>query len=186
MPMCSASGRPSRSRQRCAQRSHARMHLERRVQGALRVVLVRHRRAEDRHHRITDEFLDECVEPLDHPAQGAEQVGLQRPHVLGIQPLGDRCESGQVCEQHGGRSAIGFRCDGSYEGHAPACCRIGGKTQNRPRCRVGSAGISSAHPMPPTARMLAQAVERTGQAGSFASLPLAPLPALSIVSSTRE
>jgi len=90
------------------------MHLERRVQGTLRVVFVRYRRAEHRHHRIADELLDERIEPLDNPAQGAEQVGLQGTHIFGIQFLRDRRESGQVRKQHGGQSTIGITCcDGS-------------------------------------------------------------------------
>ncbi|MEP6874849.1 MAG: hypothetical protein ABI887_10835 [Burkholderiales bacterium] len=99
-----------------AEHHHARMHLECRAQGALRVVLVRHRRAEDRHHRITDELFDECVEAFDHCARGGEQVRLQGTHVLGIQPLGDRGESGQIREQYGGCTAIGLCCDGSCGG----------------------------------------------------------------------
>ena len=36
-----------------------------RAHGALRIVLVRHGRAEDRHHGVADELLDRAAEPLD-------------------------------------------------------------------------------------------------------------------------
>ena len=95
-----------------AERDSGRMHVECRVHGALRVVFMRHRCTENRHHRVTDEFLDERVVALDHPAQSAKQVRLQCAHVLGIQPLGDRGEAGQVREKHAGRPAIRVRHDG--------------------------------------------------------------------------
>ena len=104
-----------------AEHRHPFMHLDRGVQGPLRVVLVRHRRAEHRHHRVADEFLEEGIEPLDHRAQGGEQVGLQGTHILGIQLLRDRREAAQVGEQHGCRSTVGIgRRDGN-------CRRRGGQ-----------------------------------------------------------
>ena len=53
---------------------------ERRPDRPLGVVLVRDRRAEDRHHRVADELLDRAAEPLE--------LGLQ-PRVVGIEEGGD-------------------------------------------------------------------------------------------------
>ena len=57
---------------------------ERGADGSLGVVLVRDRRAEDRHHRVADELLDRAAEALELGAN-ARVVGLeQRAHVLGV------------------------------------------------------------------------------------------------------
>ena len=103
-----------------AELGHARVHLERRVQGALRVVLVRHRRAEDRDDSVADVLLRVSIETVDDAAQRAEQVGLQAAHVLGIEPLGDGGEAGQVREQHGGSAAIGVRAHVGAGAAAPS------------------------------------------------------------------
>ena len=48
---------------------------ESRADGALGVVLVRDRRAEDRHHRVADELLDRAAEALDLPRRRARGTG---------------------------------------------------------------------------------------------------------------
>ena len=92
-----------------AELGRARVHLERRAQGALRVVLVCHRGTEDRDDSVADVLLRVSIETVDDAAQRAEQVGLQAAHVLRVEPLGDGGEAGQVREQHGGSAAIGVR-----------------------------------------------------------------------------
>jgi hypothetical protein len=46
---------------------HRGLHRQRRAHGALRVVLVRHRGAEDAHHVVADELVDRAAEALDLP-----------------------------------------------------------------------------------------------------------------------
>ena len=68
-------------RDRCLAREHAGAGLERGIEGgdrgdevergpdgALRVVLVRDRRAPDGHHGVADELLDGAAVPADHVA----------------------------------------------------------------------------------------------------------------------
>ena len=57
--------------------------------GAMRVVAVGDRSAEERHHRVADVLLDVPAEPLELRADAAEVRRLDAPQVLGI-------ESGQM------------------------------------------------------------------------------------------
>ena len=90
----------------------ARVHLECRTQRALRIVLVRDRRAEDGDDGIADELFRVGVEAVDHRAQRSEQVGLQAADVLGVEAFGERGEAGEIGEEDGGGAAIGVRRDG--------------------------------------------------------------------------
>ena len=79
---------------------------ERRADGALRVVLVRDGRAEDRHHRVADELLDGAavaLELLAHVRVVAAELGRD---VLGVELLGPRREADQVGEQDGDDLAL--------------------------------------------------------------------------------
>ena len=91
-----------------AERRGALEHVERRLERALRVVLVSGRRAEDRHHRVADEFLDEAAIARDRLRQGLEQRVLERADLFGIEPLRQRGESGEVGEEHGDLPPVGF------------------------------------------------------------------------------
>ena len=88
------------------ERAHALAHQQGRAQAALGIVLVRSRRAEHGHDGVADELLDEPLIALDRRGHLAEEIGLDRPHVLGIEPFAERGESGQVREEHGDRSAV--------------------------------------------------------------------------------
>jgi len=59
-----------------AQRGGTLEQLERGLAGTRRIVLVRDRRAEDREHRVADEFLHEAVVALDRPGERLEQYVL--------------------------------------------------------------------------------------------------------------
>ena len=79
---------------------------QRSAHSSLRIVLVRDRRAEDRHHRVADELLDRPAEALDLQFH-ARVVGPQaRANVLGIGLLGSRGEPDQVDEQDGDDLAL--------------------------------------------------------------------------------
>ena len=67
----------------------------------LGVVLVRHRRAEHRHHRIADELLDRAAVTLDLLAQAGVVGADPRPHVLRVGGVGRSREADEVAEQHG-------------------------------------------------------------------------------------
>ena len=81
-------------------------HLDRRPHRAQRVVLVQHRHAEHRHHRIADELLHGAAVPLDDRLHPLEVAREQRPQPLGIERLAERGRAGQVAEQHGHRLAL--------------------------------------------------------------------------------
>ena len=75
-------------------------HLHRRPARAQRVVLVRRRHAEHRHHRVADELLHRAAVRLDdrlHPLEVARQ---QRPQRLRVGRLAQRRRTGDVAEQH--------------------------------------------------------------------------------------
>ena len=63
-----------------------------RAHGALRVVLVRDRRAEHGHDRVADELLDRAAVSLELLAHAREIRREQGAHVLGIELLGSRVE----------------------------------------------------------------------------------------------
>ena len=73
---------------------------ERRADGALGVVLVRDRGAEDRHHGVADELLDRAAEALELVAEPSVVRAEQRAHLLGIHLLGARGEADEVGEEH--------------------------------------------------------------------------------------
>ena len=70
-----------------------------RSNGALGVVLVGDRRAPDRHHRVTDEFLDRAPVAFDDLARDLEVAREELAHVLRIAVLGRGREADQVREQ---------------------------------------------------------------------------------------
>src|SRR5438045_835228 len=69
---------------------------ERSADGALRVVLARHGRAEERHHRIADELLDRAAVALELAADALPEAVEQPPHVLGIELLRPRGDADAV------------------------------------------------------------------------------------------
>ncbi len=65
----------------------------------LRIVLVRNRCAEDRHHRVADELLNRPAETLDLQFHARVVRAQPRTDVLGIGLLGRRGEADQVDEE---------------------------------------------------------------------------------------
>ena len=74
---------------------------ERRSHGALRVVAVGERRAEDAHHRVADELLDDAAERLDLAAHAVVVRRQDCTNVLGIEPFGSGREPDEVDEDDG-------------------------------------------------------------------------------------
>jgi hypothetical protein len=67
---------------------------------ALGIVLVRHRRAEQRHHRVADELFHRPAVPLQLRAQPRVHRLDEAAHLLRIHLLGARGEAHHVGEQH--------------------------------------------------------------------------------------
>ncbi len=68
---------------------------------ALGVILVRHRRAEDRHHRVADEFLHGAAVALDHLLELGMVRAESGAHVLGVGVLRGGGEAHEVAKEHG-------------------------------------------------------------------------------------
>jgi len=69
---------------------------------------VGHRRAEDRHHGVAHEFLDEAVVALDRSRQSLEQRILERADLFGVEPFREGREAGEVGEEDGHLPPVGF------------------------------------------------------------------------------
>ena len=75
------------------------MHVERGAHRALLLVLVGYRGAEQGHHAVPDELVDEAAPAGDAVRQTLQAPGHQPPHLLGIHPLGQLSEAGEVGEE---------------------------------------------------------------------------------------
>ena len=85
---------------------------------AKRIVLVNHRNAEDGHHRVADELLDNAAVAF-HRFAGYIEVARQHvPKTLRIQPLAERRRSADVAEEHRDRLAL----FSSYLRRLERCC----------------------------------------------------------------
>ena len=74
---------------------------------ALRIVLVRGRRAPDRHHRVADELLDRPAVARHDRARHFEVARLDRAHLLRIERLGKGGEVLEVDEQDRDTAPLG-------------------------------------------------------------------------------
>ena len=83
------------------------LHLERRSQGALRVVLTGRRDPEDRHDGVADELLDDAAPALDHRRHRREVLGQERAELLRVELLAQRRRAGQVGEENRDELALG-------------------------------------------------------------------------------
>ena len=88
------------------QRAHPVAHQQGRAQAAFGIVLVRARGPENGHHRIAHELFDKALIALDRCGHLAEEVGLDRAHVLGIESFAEGREPDQVREEHGDGAAV--------------------------------------------------------------------------------
>ena len=94
-----SSGWPSRA-QLGGQLDHRGLHLEGGSHGALGVVLVDGRHAEDRQHGVAGELLDEALVARDLGAQAVEGPGDQGLDELRVGRLVEAGEADQVGEDH--------------------------------------------------------------------------------------
>ena len=75
------------------------LHREGASDRARGVVVPRHRRAEDRHHRVALELVDRAAVRRHHLGHRAEVTADQVGHDAGAEPLGERREPPDVAEQ---------------------------------------------------------------------------------------
>ena len=82
------------------QRRHGVANRERRVDGAVRRVLVGDRCAEEGHDAVTGEMGDDPLDAIDLAKRERHVLLEQIAIVLGIETLGDAGRADQVAEQH--------------------------------------------------------------------------------------
>ena len=85
---------------------HGGLHAEAGAHGALGVVLVRHGRAEDRHHVVADVLVDGAAVALDLLAEPHQGAVDERLHGLWVHALGHGGVAGQVGEEDGHLAAF--------------------------------------------------------------------------------
>ena len=111
------------------------LHREGRADGALGIVLVRHRRPEDRHDGVADVLVDRPAVALDLARQRAKERGQDSTQVFGVEPFPERGRARQVGEQDGDQTPVLAQVDarvaGDLERRSAAGCRLLG------RCAVG-------------------------------------------------
>ena len=107
--------------------AHRGLHPERGAHGALLVVLVRDRRAEDGHDVVADVLVDGAAVAGDLLAEPAQAAVDERLDALGVHPLGHGRVAGEVGEQHGDLAPlVGGRRAARPEAAAGAgCCAAG-------------------------------------------------------------
>ena len=84
-----------------AELAHRLDDSERRAHRALRVVLVRERHAERRHHRVARELLDDPAVRRDAVGDLVEEPGQPRANDLGIGARDELRRADEVDEEHG-------------------------------------------------------------------------------------
>src|SRR5262249_19468309 len=73
---------------------------QRGAHGALGVVFVRLRCAEDRHDLVADDLVDSAAVPLDDIGDALERAVDDALHLFGIAHLAELGETGEVAEHH--------------------------------------------------------------------------------------
>ena len=82
--------------------------MQRRVTGALGVVLVRDRRAEERHDAVAGELVDRALEAVHAVGEDREEAVHDLVPLFGIDLLGELHRALHVGEQHRDLLALAF------------------------------------------------------------------------------
>ena len=77
--------------------------------GSLGVILMRDRRAEQRHHAVAGELVDRALEPMHAVGRDPEKVFDDTEPSFGIEPLGEGHRAFDIGEQHGDVLALAFQ-----------------------------------------------------------------------------
>ena len=96
------------------QRAELPLDRERSAQGAMGVVLVRDRRAEQRHHAVAQELVDRSLVAVHFGQDDFEGPIHDAVDVLGVEALGHGREARHVGEHHG--DALAFSLQGALGG----------------------------------------------------------------------
>ncbi len=83
--------------------------VQRRVAGAARVILVRDRRAEQRHDAVAGELVDEALEALDPVGEDLEKAVHDLRPLFRVELLGQLHRALHVGEQHGDLLALALK-----------------------------------------------------------------------------
>ena len=75
------------------------MDVERGASGPKRVVVMRHGRAEQRHHGVADVLVNGAAVTDDHAVGQRREPRHEIADLLGIEGLRERCEVAEVGEQ---------------------------------------------------------------------------------------
>ena len=147
------------------ERSELVAHGKSRPHRALGVVVVRERDTEDGQHGVADELLAEPSEPLDLGVDELEQIALDHPELLGVDPGTERGRAGEVCEEDGHDPPLLVLFDHRAARAALPERRAAGGAEGGVRRRFGAAG--RADPRERCAADAAEAVARglVGTAG---------------------
>ena len=100
------------------------MHVERGADRAFGIILVGQWSAEDRHYGVAGVLVDRPTVPLDDVREGIEERREDGAQLLGIEALGQRGRSGQICEDDGDKLALFFALDRSDLERWPARCTM--------------------------------------------------------------
>ena len=120
-----------------------------------RVVLVRDRRAEQRHEAVAQELIDGALVAMDLGQRAVEEAAQQRVHLVGAETLGERRRADDIAEEHGHRLALALQGAARREdlldempgrvglGRGGPACRLdrlaAGRTEPRPLRQLGTA-----------------------------------------------
>ena len=88
--------------------AHGVAQVQRRVAGALRVVLVRDRRAEERHDAVAGVLVHRALEAMDAVGEDREEAVEDLVPLFGIELLGQIHRALHVGEEHGHLLALAF------------------------------------------------------------------------------
>ncbi len=121
-----------------AQRPHHLRQRERGPHGPLGVVLARHRRPPNGHHRIADELLHGPAVAADQRPAAVEVVREQLPDLLRVTMLAQRREAHEIGEQHRHQPPLGDGLGGGRRRGNSAAAKRGPARRAEAVSRAGS------------------------------------------------
>jgi hypothetical protein len=119
---------------------HRLLHAQRRIAGPDRVILVRHRRAEERHDPIAHHLVDRPLVTVDGLNHAFEHRVEELPGLFGV-AVGEQLHRAlQVCEEHRHLLALAF--EGGLRGEDLLGEVLGGiGLRGCEPCRLGSVAV---------------------------------------------
>ena len=118
-------------------------HGERRADRALGIVLVRHRRAEHAHDRVSDELVEGSSEPLDVQLHARVEGHQGAPDVLGVRLVRSFREPDEIDEEDRDDPPL-LRGHGTRRDRRERDPAV--RAESRPVGALGAAGRAGSHP----------------------------------------